>query len=218
MKVRLYEADEAMKAVAGVGGVTSGVPVVVSGSFRIPFASALVGEYYSYAIAGCFTLTKYVNSTSILFADGAPVYWDADNARCTTDDTKILIGTALGAAAYAATTMDVCVTPGLSSDISAHLSDTSDAHDASAISIADAGSRITATEVEAALQELAGSGRTSETIKGNATSIANHLADNSDAHAASAVSVVAIAHQTACADVQAALADLVARVYALETA
>jgi hypothetical protein len=40
-----------------------------------------------------------------------------------------------------------------------HLDDTADAHDASAISIADAGSLITATDVEAALQEIAATNR-----------------------------------------------------------
>ena len=40
-------------------------------------------------------------------------------------------------------------------DVSAHTGDTTDAHDASAISIADAGTFFTGTEVEAALQELA---------------------------------------------------------------
>jgi len=39
-------------------------------------------------------------------------------------------------------------------DVSAHLGDTTDAHDASAISIADAGGWFAATDVEAALQEL----------------------------------------------------------------
>jgi hypothetical protein len=39
--------------------------------------------------------------------------------------------------------------------LAAHLADTSDAHDASAISIADAGSYFTGTDVEAALQEAA---------------------------------------------------------------
>lgn len=44
-------------------------------------------------------------------------------------------------------------------------------HNAAAVGIADAGNRITATTVEAALQELAGSGRTTETIKSLATLI-----------------------------------------------
>jgi hypothetical protein len=45
------------------------------------------------------------------------------------------------------------------------------AHNAAAIGIADAGNRITATQVEAALQEIVGSGRTTETIKSLATLI-----------------------------------------------
>jgi hypothetical protein len=40
------------------------------------------------------------------------------------------------------------------------------------VPIADAGTRFTGTEVEAALQELAGSGRTTETVKANADAIA----------------------------------------------
>jgi hypothetical protein len=39
-----------------------------------------------------------------------------------------------------------------------HIADTTDAHDASAISVADAGTVLTATEVEAALQEIAKGG------------------------------------------------------------
>ncbi len=40
-------------------------------------------------------------------------------------------------------------------DLAAHLADTTDAHDASAISVADAGGYFTSTEVEGALQEVA---------------------------------------------------------------
>ena len=46
----------------------------------------------------------------------------------------------------------------LGADISAHTGDTSDAHDASAISIVDAGAFYTGSDVEAALQEIAGGG------------------------------------------------------------
>ncbi len=44
------------------------------------------------------------------------------------------------------------------------------------MAIADAGGRITATEVENALQEIAGAGRTVENIKGNADNINTHKA------------------------------------------
>lgn len=43
---------------------------------------------------------------------------------------------------------------GSSGALAAHLADTTDAHDASAVSIADAGNNFTATDVEAALAEL----------------------------------------------------------------
>lgn len=45
----------------------------------------------------------------------------------------------------------------LATDLAAHTGDTSDAHDASAISIADSGGHFTATDVEGALAELASS-------------------------------------------------------------
>lgn len=48
---------------------------------------------------------------------------------------------------------------------------TNKVHNAAAIVIADAGARLSATDVEAALQELAGAGRSGETIKSLATLI-----------------------------------------------
>ena len=61
-----------------------------------------------------------------------------------------------------------------------HIGKAVGAHAASAISIADAGDRYTADEVEAALQEIAGAGRTAETVKGNATDIATIDTDKLD--------------------------------------
>lgn len=48
----------------------------------------------------------------------------------------------------------ISVANAASAEIAAHEADTVDAHDASAISVADAGNVFTATEVEAALQEV----------------------------------------------------------------
>jgi hypothetical protein len=63
-------------------------------------------------------------------------------------------------------TYDIDGTPHTHSEIAAHTGDTSDAHDASAISIADSGGYFTGTDVEAALQELgAGGGFTQEEIE-----------------------------------------------------
>jgi hypothetical protein len=77
----------------------------------------------------------------------------------------------------------------LSADLAAHLSDTTDAHDASAISVADAGGLYAAANVEAALAEAM------TAINANAAAIivvsdalAAHLADTADAHDASAIS------------------------------
>lgn len=55
-------------------------------------------------------------------------------------------------------------------DFDAHLADTTDAHDASAISIADSGAYFTGTDVEAALQELGAGG-----VGGGAPSDATYI-------------------------------------------
>jgi len=62
---------------------------------------------------------------------------------------------------------------GLATDVelAAHTSDTADAHDASAISIVDAGAVFTGTDVEAALQEL-GAGRWEVVVSGSAPPVA----------------------------------------------
>lgn len=79
--------------------------------------------------------------------------------------------------------------------IDAHIADTVDAHDASAISVADPGELLTATNVEAALAELH-------------ANVTNHIVDTSAAHAASAISVLDTAEQITATDVEAALAEL----------
>jgi len=48
-------------------------------------------------------------------------------------------------------------------------------HNAAAIYLADAGGRYSGTDIEAALQEIAGSGRTTQTVKDNYDTIQNHL-------------------------------------------
>ena len=82
--------------------------------------------------------------------------------------------------------------------IAAHIADTSDAHDASAISVADAGDLLTATTVEAALAELHADGT-------------NHTGDTSAAHAASAISIADSGEIITATDVEGALAELAAK-------
>ena len=81
-----------------------------------------------------------------------------------------------------------------------HITDTTDAHDASAISVVPAGS-ISSIEVQSALVEL------DTDIQTNATGLANHLADATGAHAASAIANTP-AGDIAATDVQAAIDEL----------
>lgn len=82
--------------------------------------------------------------------------------------------------------------------IAAHIADTSDAHDASAISVADAGDLLTATTVEGALAELH-------------ADVTNHTGDTSAAHAASAISIADSGEIITATDVEGALAELAAK-------
>lgn len=89
---------------------------------------------------------------------------------------------------------------GVQTNLDNHLNDTTDAHDASAISNSPSGN-LAATDVQAALNELQGD------IDTNATNISNHISDTTDAHDASAISVVPTGN-LAADDVQEALQEL----------
>lgn len=85
-----------------------------------------------------------------------------------------------------------------------HLGDTSDAHDASAISVLDAATQLTATDVEAALAEIMDYAQT----KTDDTAVNAHIADATDAHDASAISIVDSGGLYTATDVEAALAEV----------
>jgi len=86
-------------------------------------------------------------------------------------------------------------------DLAAHLSNPTDAHNASAISIADTALEFTATDVEGALAELAAQDVTDE------AALAAHLADAVAAHAASAIAFTPNG-SIAATDVQAAIVEV----------
>jgi hypothetical protein len=91
--------------------------------------------------------------------------------------------------------------------LAAHLGDAVDAHDASAISVTPSGD-LAATDVQAALVELQGDIDTIEaSVSADSTALANHLADATDAHDASAISVVP-SGDLSSTDVQSALVEL----------
>lgn len=86
--------------------------------------------------------------------------------------------------------------------LAAHATDTSDAHDASAVSIADAGNDFTATDVEGALAELQADHET------DAQNLSDHIADATAVHAAAAVSADSTSLSGTGTDVQAVLEEL----------
>jgi len=78
---------------------------------------------------------------------------------------------------------------------------------ADTVTVADTANRYTGTNVEACLAEIAGASRTTETVKGNNTLITDHIADTSDAHDASAISIVDSLDYFTGTDVEAALRE-----------
>lgn len=94
--------------------------------------------------------------------------------------------------------------------LNSHLSDATDAHDASAISTVPAGT-LAATNVQSALNELDTEKETPAGAQAKAdvvnTALNNHISDSTDAHDASAISVVATGNISST-DVQSALAEL----------
>ena len=85
-------------------------------------------------------------------------------------------------------------------NLTTHINNTTDAHDASAISNIPSGN-LAATNIQLAVNELQGG------IDNNASTISNHLNDTVDAHDASAISSVASGN-LAATDVQTALNEL----------
>lgn len=63
-------------------------------------------------------------------------------------------------------------------DLIAELLSTANGKGASQIGLEDSAGRFTAKQVDAALAELAGSGRTEETVKGVADSVSSHISDD----------------------------------------
>lgn len=88
--------------------------------------------------------------------------------------------------------------------LAAHLADTVDAHDASAISVLDAATQLTATDVEAALTEIMDYAQT----KTDDTAVAAHIADTSAAHMAASIDIVDAGSKYTATTVEAALQEV----------
>ena len=97
----------------------------------------------------------------------------------------------------------------ISGDLSDHLSDTVDSHDASSISVLDTGDYYAGTEVEAVLAEIAVEVDANTSGIGTLTTNFNdHLADTVDSHDASSISVLDTADNFAGDNVESILAEL----------
>lgn len=98
-----------------------------------------------------------------------------------------------------------------------HVAATEDAHDASAVSALESSATINGLNVQSQLGQLASGVNTALTqSQTTADVLATHLADADDAHDAASISTTTIAGISG-ATVQAVLAELAARITALET-
>jgi len=152
---------------------SSGDPVLIgSGIFGIAVDDATSGNDMAIETEGMFTLPK---AGATAFTAGDVAYYNDGTGKITATNTDLPVGKVYETCAGGGElTCKVILEPvsAVGADITAHLGDTADAHDASAISVLDSANRFTGTDVEAALAELAGASRTTETVKGNAADIA----------------------------------------------
>ena len=125
---------------------------------------------------------------------------DADDGLATATDTDVDVNAEFIHEVKSGVWV-IYVTPA-PGEVAAHINDATDAHNATAISIVDAGTHTAETEVEGALQELY------VDSEANAASIAAHLIDAAAAHAASAISLLDAAAFTANDEVEAVIAEI----------
>lgn len=79
-------------AIAPLGGVTSGTPLLIGNLFGVPEVDAAAGETFSLTVVGVHRLAK----ASGALEPGALAYWDVDAANVTgTASGNYLIGVVL---------------------------------------------------------------------------------------------------------------------------
>ena len=184
-----------------------------------------------------------IEHSSITKADSHPPADHASEHTDGTDDIQSATSGQKGLATAAQITKLDGIASGATTDanLTAHLNDASDAHDASAISFAPAGT-IAATTVQTAIEEAASEGGgggasiaveedgseegtgidrfdfttglnlsvsgSQATVSADQTDLNNHLSDASDAHDASAISVLDSANQYTATNAEDALAEV----------
>lgn len=94
--------------IAPSGGVVSGNGYLIGALFVVALHSAAAGAAFEGVTEGCFTLAAEGAGSGQAIAQGALVYWDNTEKRCTataTNNTKI--GCAITAKITTATAVDV---------------------------------------------------------------------------------------------------------------
>lgn len=158
---------------------------------------------------------KYNGSGNLILRDGSgeKTVLDEDNSVAVTNKTIVVASNTITTASsgnLAATELNTALaelqtdidTRALDSALTDHISDATDAHDASAISSVASGN-LAATDVQAALNEL----QSDIDTRALASGLSDHLSDTADAHDASAISNSPSGNLVAT-DVQAALNEL----------
>jgi hypothetical protein len=161
------------------------------------------------AVGAIDDLTDVDTSTAPPSA-GQALIWDDTNSEwipgsvaagsVAAADVTYAGGTGMSATNAEAAIDELATEKANASDLTAHIDDTTDAHDASAISYAG-GTGMSATQVEAAIDELA-------TEKANASDLTAHTGDTTDAHDASAISIADVGTYYTGTDVEAALQEI----------
>jgi hypothetical protein len=171
---------------AGVWNI--GVAGTLTGQMGFSGSTSGTATITAQATAGSATLTLPTTTGTLVSSATSPLSIDAATGVISITDGS---GSGLDADLLDGQDSSFYAT---ATGLSDHLADTSDAHDASAISILDSGTNYTATDVEAALAEVM-------------DALQAHEADTSDAHDASAISFSANGN-IAATDVQAAIDEL----------
>jgi predicted RecA/RadA family phage recombinase len=91
---------------APLGGVISGVPVLIGAELLVPVSTAAAGERFAAVRVGCCRLPS---KTGEAYSEGDRVYWDNSHKYCvaTSAEGLYMIGTAEGPASNGH--VDVCL-------------------------------------------------------------------------------------------------------------
>lgn len=94
------QSGESVEFTAPTGGVTSGIPVLIGARLVVPAFDAVAGARFVGNTEGVFTIAKTTGET---WSEGQGAFWDAANAKISTDPS---VGLPVGAITVAALSDD----------------------------------------------------------------------------------------------------------------